>query len=264
MKMRSHICILVLTLTALLSPFAQAKGTLSENIRIESAVLGYELQYRVYLPENTKPDDTLPTIYITDGQSYAKKGRMIKALDDGIAGGTIKPVIAIFVDARDPDNLKTIRRNEQFFCNTDYAKFFTTELVPVIDQTYATNKLREDRVILGVSFGGFNAGCFGLIATPDFGGIAMNSPAHSKFVRYLGRQYEKFDKKNLKIYMSVGNRRDNRRAVRSFKKTLEEKGYDLTYSQNNYGHNWDNWTPLLPEVLTTFFAADNENEQESR
>lgn len=240
----------------MLSSFAHAKGTLSENIRIKSNILGYDLQYRVYLPDQIITDEKLPTIYITDGDQYAKKGRMVSALDEGIAEGVIKPVIAVFVDARDPDDLKVNRRNEQFFCKKNYVDFFTTELVPIIDQTFPTSGTREDRVILGVSFGGFNAGCFGLMATPYFSGIAMNSPAHSQFVTYLKRQYSKFDKKNLKIYMSVGNDNDNRQAVRSFSKTLKRKGYDLTYTQTYHGHNWDNWTPLLPEVLSTFFAVD--------
>ena len=259
MKTRITSGVVLLTFAAMFSSFAHAQGTLSENIRIKSDVLGYDLQYRVYVPENTKPDDRLPTLYITDGQSYAKKGRMVSALDKGISDGTIKPVIAIFVDPRDPDKLSTNRRNEQFFCKKDYVDFFTTELVPSIDQTYNTSARRKDRVILGVSFGGFNAGCFGLMATPYFSGIAMNSPAHSQFVSYLKKQYGKFDKKNIKIYMSVCNHQDNRKAVRLFKSTLEEKGYDLTYSQNSRGHNWGNWEPLLPDVLKTFFAVEKED-----
>ena len=63
--------------------------------------------------------------------------------------------------------------------------------------------------------------------------------------------------------MSVGNHADNRKAVRSLKKTLDKKGYDLTYSQNNHGHNWNNWTPLLPEVLNTFFASDKDDRPEN-
>jgi len=253
----------VLLFASMFSSVAYANGFLSENIRIKSDTLGYDLQYRVYLPSNIKTEDKLPTLYITDGASYAKKSRMIDALDRGIALGKIKPVIAVFVDARDPDNLKVNRRNEQFFCEKKYVDFFTTELIPVIDQTYASSAKREDRVILGVSFGGFNAGCFGLMATPYFSGIAMNSPANRQFVRYLQNQYNRFEKKNIKIYMSVGNDTDNRKAVRSFRSTLKRKGYDLTFRQTHHGHNWDNWTPLLPEVLRTFFAAEKAGPQES-
>jgi len=256
MNLRIVSVILGLALIFMCGPLAFAQGTLSDNIRITSDVLGYDLQYRVYVPDNVDPGEKLPTLYITDGNAYAKKGRMVKALNKGISKGKIKPVIAIFVDARDPDNLEVNRRNEQFFCKKDYVDFFTTELLPAIDQTYPTSGLRDDRVILGVSFGGFNAGCFGLMATPYFGGIAMNSPAHRQFVRYLQDQYNQFETKNLKIYMSVGSQIDNRESVRSFRKTLKRKGYDLTFSQTHHDHNWDNWTPLLHEVLETFFAAD--------
>ena len=58
--------------------------------------------------------------------------------------------------------------------------------------------------------------------------------------------------------MSVGSANDNRRAVRRFKNVLIDKGYDLTYRQNHKGHNWDNWKPLLPDVLHTFFGLDAE------
>ena len=256
MNIRPYISLFLFILASILPSFAHASGMISENIRIKSGVLGYDLQYRVYVPDNITEGDKLPTLYITDGDSYAQKGRMIRALNDGISKGKIKPVIAIFVDARDPDNLKNNRRNEQFFCNKDYVDFFTSELIPKIDQTYPTNPNREDRVILGVSFGGFNAGCFGLMATPYFGGIAMNSPANRELVKHLSKQYKKFGKKNIKIYMSVGSENDNRGAVRSLRTTFINKGYDLTYSQTYHGHNWNNWKPKLPKVLSTFFASE--------
>ncbi|MEP3890361.1 MAG: alpha/beta hydrolase-fold protein [Hellea sp.] len=258
MNIKAIISLLLLTVSCLFAPLAYADGTLSEFIRIKSDALGYDLQYQVYVPNNTNPDDQLPTLYITDGAAYAKKGRMIKALNDGITEGKIKPVIAIFVDARNPDNLKNNRRNEQFFCEQNYVDFFTTELIPAIDKGYSTSALREHRVILGVSFGGFNAGCFGLMATPYFGGVAMNSPAHTRFVRHLQKHYKRLEKKNIKIYMSVGTDLDNKRAVRSFRTTLKNKGYDLTFMQTDKGHNWNNWTPLLPKVLETFFASNQD------
>jgi enterochelin esterase-like enzyme len=258
MQNKIYINTLLMTLLLLASSlaFASAKGTLSDNIRINSNVLGYDLQYRVYTPNGVKANDKLPTLYMTDGESYAAKGRMVEALDKGIAAGEIKPVIAIFVDARDPDNLNVNRRNEQFFCNKAYVDFFTTELLPFIDNTYPTSPLRDERVILGLSFGGFNSGCFGLMATPYFGGIAMNSPANSKFVGFLKNEYKAASKKALKIFMSVGSVVDNRLAVRAFRSVLIKKGYELTYRQNRKDHNWKNWTPLLPDFLHTFFGLN--------
>lgn len=138
-----------------------AAGKLTDNIRIESAALGYALQYRVYTPERMPRRARLPVLYVTDGPGYISNGELPQLLDAEIARGTIDPVIAVFVDARNPDNLRENRRNEQFFCNPEYVGFFTDELVPAIDAAYRTEADRAGRVILGLSFGAHNSACFG-------------------------------------------------------------------------------------------------------
>lgn len=258
---KKFTALIVIAMAYLLSAdlsLAKTSSTFTKSKRIESKALGYALQYRVYLPKGVEDKKGLPTLYITDGQDYTREGRMLKALDDGISSGKIKPLIAIFVDPRDPDKLSINRRNHQFFCYDKYVEFFTKELIPIIDSSYPTSPNRDHRVILGVSFGGFNSACFGLMATDYFAGIAMHSPANSKLVRFLEYQYNESNKKDLKVYMSVGNFNDNRRAVRAFREVLINKGYDLTFRQNSHGHDWDNWIPLLPETLATFFSVDQE------
>lgn len=234
----------------------QADGTLSDNIRIESEALGYALQYRVYTPERMPRRERLPVLYITDGLGYINRGGLPALLDAEINRGSIAPLIAVFVDARNPDNLQQNRRNQQFFCNPDYVKFFTTELVPTIDKEYRTQAEREGRVILGLSFGGHNSACFGLMASDYFSGIAMQSPANSEMVDELRYQYMLREKLPLKLFMSVGTINDNTQAGRQFMEALQFKEYDLTYREANEGHDWANWKPLLDDVLHTFFARD--------
>ncbi|NOZ65540.1 MAG: esterase family protein [Alphaproteobacteria bacterium] len=236
-----------------------AGGNLSDNIRIKSTILGYDLQYRVYTPENA--EENLPTLYITDGQWYLQKGNMDKILDQQIKAGVIKPVIAIFIDNRNPDKLRENRRNKQFFCSSKYANFFLQELVPQIDHHYHTSSHRKDRVILGVSFGGLNSACFGLMAYSAFQGIAMQSAASDKHVRLINKLYASEDKKPIKIYMSVGTRNDNMSANRLLKRTLQKKGYDLSYKEVPKSHNWKNWRPLLKDVLINFFAVEKNTAQ---
>ena len=229
-------------------------GKLSANKRIESNALGYDLQYRVYTPAGVETLENLPTIYMTDGQGYIRSGNMHKALDREINNGTIKPVIAVFIDARDPDNLRNNRRNSQFFCNGNYVKFFARELVPAITQDYPVSLNREDRVILGLSFGGLNAACFGLMANPTFGGVAMQSPAMHP-VPKLAELYETEERRPIKIFFSIGSKNDNTAPGRRFKKILEKKGYDMFYKEVPHGHNWRNWKPLLDDILVYFFPA---------
>jgi len=228
-------------------------GTLTDDIRIDSKVLGYTLQYRVYVPD-AAPEQPLQTLYVTDGAWYLEQGRMQAVLDEMIAAGRIEPVIAVFVDARDPDQLRTNRRNDQLICKLDYARFFAAELVPAIDAAYPTRRDPASRTILGLSFGGLSAACFGLSIPATFANLAIQSPASADMLRIVGEQYRREERLPLRMFLSVGTRNDNTDAGRRFRRILEDKGYPVTYVEVAQGHNWNNWRPLLPQVLETFFG----------
>ena len=154
-----------------------AEGTLSPLQRISSEILGYDLQFQVYLPADVSAEAEYPVLFVTDGPMYVDRGRVPRVLDRLIRQQRIEPVIAVFVDARDPDDATINRRNEQFACNEDYYRFFADELIPAIEKAHPVGKNRNRRTILGVSFGGLNAACFGLMGYETFSGIAMHSPA---------------------------------------------------------------------------------------
>jgi len=230
------------------------EGSLSDNQRIFSNHLGYELQYRVYRPALSGANDKLPSLYVTDGQGYLAQGDFKSVLDSAIGTGTIKPVLVVFLDSRNPDKLDENRRNSQFMCNTDFARFFATEFVPTISRNQPVSLSRDDRVILGLSFGGLNSACFGLMLSDLFSGIAMQSPASGEHVEVVRELYEQREPLPLKMFLSVGTKYDNTSSVKSFKHTLEDKGYDLTFIKVHGGHNWKNWGSLLDDVLLTFFV----------
>jgi enterochelin esterase-like enzyme len=232
-----------------------AAGTLSDDIRIESTTLGYALQYRVYVPD-APPGQALPTLYVTDGSWYLEQGQMKALLDELIATGRIEPLIAVFVDARDPDHLRDNRRNEQLICKLAYARFFASELVPQVEARHPTLRDPARRTILGLSFGGLNAACFGLAIPEVFGTIAMQSPANGEMLKVVGEMYLEEDRLPLRMFLSVGRRNDNTDAVRGFRRILESKGYEVTFREVPQGHSWSNWRPLLPDVLEAFFGRD--------
>lgn len=238
------------------------EGSLGENQRITSSHLGYDLQYRVYRPAETSAEAELPTLYVTDGQGYLAQGKFKDVLDASIRDGLIEPVLVVFLDSRNPDNLGESRRNSQFMCNKKFGDFFASELIPTISGEQPVSLSRENRVILGVSFGGLNSACFGLMLSDLFYGIAMQSPASGEHLEVIRELYKEAEPLPLKMFLSVGSRNDNTGAVKKFKKTLEQKGYDLTYIKVTGEHNWQNWAPLLDDVLLTFFAkADALQEQ---
>ena len=242
----------------LLASTAFAGGTLSDNIRISSEDLGYELQYRVYLPEGHAEHDDLPVLFLTDGHGYISNGRLPKLLDNLIGKGRIEPVVAVFVDPRNPDNLRDNRRNSEFLCNWDYLSFFVDDLVPEIESNYPVGTDRESRTIMGLSFGGLNAACFGIYGYETFSGLAMQSPANHPIPKLLPI-YAEMPLLPLRIFLSTGKPNDNTEANRRFHSVLQDKGYDMKYVEVCEGHNWDNWRQLLDDNMLYFYGIENED-----
>ena len=206
----------------LVSSIAIADGTLTDDLRISSKVLGYDLQYRVYLPEGHEGLSEHPVMFLTDGHNYLRRGNMDSVLDKLINTDQIEPIIAVFVDPRNPDNLEENRRRRQFLCNEDYLIFYIEELIPAIESNYPVIKNREGRTIMGLSFGGTNAACFGLMGYDIFSGIAMQSPANHPIPNLLPT-YQSIPMLPLKIFLSTGTPDDNTRANRDFHDILKTK-----------------------------------------
>lgn len=246
-----------LALAAWMAP-CLGKGTLEGPIRIKSKSLGYPLQYWIYLPKDAPKG--LPELYVTDGAGYLGAGEMIDALDDAIDDGDIVPIAAIFVDTRDPEDLTEDRRNSQFMCNVEYAKFFVGELMPEVSRRWTGGDVDTHRGLMGVSFGGINAACFGIMLPGVFQVLIMHSPAGADHLDVVNNLYRERPRHSSAIFLSHGGPEDNAMAAERFVQTLQEKGYPLRVVRNDGGHNWDNWAPLVPESLRAFAGTSEEDE----
>lgn len=225
----------------------------SEAILVESDTLKYELQYWVYTPRGYDDLDDLPVLFVTDGAWYKDIGNMPAVLDSLIAGELMEPIVAVFVDPRIPGHEHLSRRNAQFFCNRSYIAFYENELIPTIDAAYKTRPDRTARAIAGLSFGGLNSACFGLYAHDFIEGIAMQSPATHP-VRYIHQAYADSARLPIRIFLSSGDRRDNEARTRALRDILQEKDYPMQYIEVPFAHNWENWGPLLDDLLLYFYG----------
>jgi len=240
-------------------------GSLSPPIAIDSTRLGYAVNYQVYTPADYEALAGLAVIYVTDAHEYTdpRMGSMPIVLDNLIADGTIEPVLAVFIDPRDPETRRN-RRESEFLGNPDYAAFIAEELVPSIDRTYKTDPTPDRRAILGVSYGGVNAAYCGLAYPEVFHLVAMQSPAfvdnapsslqrrHSDGAIYEG--YESVDQLPLKVFLSTGYPWDV--DARTMKGILEDKSYPLMYVEAPEGHSWGQWRSQLDDLLIYFFDLD--------
>ena len=230
------------------------KGNLGPNISILSSTdnLGYLVNYKVYTPYNYTNLNSLPVIYVTDGHEYTdeKLGTMITVLDNLIYLNKIEPIIAVFIDPRQPGTPSNNRRMSEYRSNIRFANFVADELVPQVDGNFKTNRSPEKRAILGTSLGGWNSAFFGIRRSDVFRLIGIHSPAFDQNIIW---EYDNAQKLPLKIFMSTGVINDTESQARQMKVILDEKEYPLHYVEVNQGHSWGNWRSLIDEPLMYFF-----------
>ena len=235
-----------------------SRGTLSENMIIMSREenLGYTVQYRVYLPHDYENLSDLPVIYVTDGHEYSDdlKGSMVIVLDNLIHKQMIRPVMAVFIDPRNPEQPDQNRRMEEYTGNPGFADFVADELIPEIDSQYKTSVGAEYRAILGTSLGGWNSAFIGFKRSDKIHHIGIHSPA---FDESIIQAFSNSEKLPLNIFMSTGVIYDTQDRARAMKAVLEEKSYPLRYIEVNEGHSWGNWRALIDEPLIYFYGQGN-------
>jgi enterochelin esterase-like enzyme len=232
------------------------RGDLSDNQSVNSEKLGYVVNYRVYTPYNYFRSEGLPVIYVTDGQDYAddEMGALITILDNLIYSGEIKPVVAVFIDPREPGNIENNRRMKEYNCNQKFAEFVGDELIPFIDKNYKTHACPDDRLILGTSMGGINSAWFGAVLIDDFHLLGINSPAFNKTV--LDR-FSCLDWFPFRVYMTTGTFFDTQKQALQMKEILEKNQVEFIYREFNEGHSWGAWRSQLGDMLRFFFPALN-------
>ncbi|MCF6268348.1 MAG: T9SS type A sorting domain-containing protein [Melioribacteraceae bacterium] len=233
-------------------------SSLSNNIIISSSYLGYDCQYRVYRPAGYNILSNLPTIYVTDGQNYLSnsKGKMVTTLDDLIADNIIEPVIAIFLDPRDPNNLSNDRRGFEYRNNINFVNYVTQELLPVIDAAYKTNTSSYARGIMGASYGGYNAEYFSVKASAYFKLFSMNSPyLHPNDGYNIDADLQAANLDSMKLYLSTGSSdADGVRYFNRLKGIYDSKGKEFESDiVSNGGHNWNTWSSVVANALFYFF-----------
>ena len=251
MKIRYLLLPLVLSLGAY-AETALAKGTLKGPYRIDSRSLGYELQYWIYLPERV--EKPLPELYVTDGQAFLAAGKLENVLDRETDDENIEPFAVILVDSRDPDFPELSRRNREFMCNVEYAKFYVGELMPEVSRLWTGAGPETPRGMMGVSFGAINSACFGMMLPGVFQTLVMLSPGSDKHLEVIDGLYRERPASSSRFFISNGGPDDNQEAAEQFVQTLRDKGYDVQHVATGGAHEWDDWRPLLDDSLQVFSA----------
>ncbi len=230
------------------------KGKISNDFLLNSASLGYQVTYSVYLPYQHEKLGKLPTIYLTDGYEYLhpQLGSMSTVLDNLIDDKKIKPVIAIFVDNREPVNRANNRRMNELAMNAKYLNFFVDELIPKIESTFPVISHSQSRAIMGTSMGGLTATYFAFTRPDVFALAGIQSPAFYTRPQIYSLCSNPADPK-MKVSMTAGVINDTSVDSRKMKELLETSSCEYHYREVNEGHSWGNWRRLIDDILIDLF-----------
>ena len=159
--MKKTILSLILCLAALSALMAQPlRSSRISTHSVQSAILGEEVAYNVYLPAgyDASSPELYPVIYLLHGLSgtnedWQKSGHMKEVVDELIASGECRRVVIIMPDAGDPD---THNQWNGYFNmpGHNYEDFFFGEFLPAVESTYKIQGDKQHRAIMGLSMGG--------------------------------------------------------------------------------------------------------------
>ncbi len=256
-------------------------GNVTDWITFDSQILGYPVNYRVYTPPHYDALENLPTLYVTDGERFAPDniGAMSAVMDNLIAAGRIAPVMAVYIDERDPRAPQNNRRVQDFLTTPEkFAQFIAHELVPTIDAQYRAAAAPRARVLVGASFGGV-FGTYAALRYPDvFGNLAAFSPAYwviensngasggaatgaQRMNDFITRAYHcgtsdvSCPTTPLKVFYSSGIPGWDVGDLNPRAELLRARGDLVQIFTTPEGHNWGTWAGLTDEMLEYFFAA---------
>jgi enterochelin esterase-like enzyme len=244
-----------------------ARGWIDRHA-LPSQLMGNERNIWVYTPPGyASGDASYPLLVAFDGGWALSRLPTQRLLDSLLADGRIKPVVAVFIDNPTPDS-----RNVELPCNESFARFVEEELLPWVRDRYRICEDPADHFVTGASYGGLAAMWFGLRLPHVFGnvisqaaslwwgpGFKMEAPrsAGGYTPEWLIEQYRTSPRLPVRFWMEIGLMEHPSLMIepnRRMKALLEQKGYDLTYSEPCGAHDTALWRGTLATALAKMLA----------
>lgn len=155
----------------------------------------------------------------------------------------------------------------------DYGTYIGEELVEVTRRMFPLSDKREDTFIAGLSMGGFGALRNGIVYSETFShvaglsgalhifedtseeannGLFDNKEAAAKTDKNPWVAVEEMisEKRSIpKFYMACGTKDELMPASVAFRDFLKSKDIEVTWDEEEYGHEWDFWDSQIKKVL---------------
>jgi enterochelin esterase-like enzyme len=277
----------LISLTLLISGILSAqRGTVYDNLKMNSEILKMERKYAVYLPPDYESSQrSYPVLYLLHGAGddqtgWVQFGEVLHIADKAIKEGKATPMIIIMPDAstsirgyfNDPEN------------EWRYEDFFFEELMPYVEETYRIKGEKRYRAVAGLSMGGGGSFMYAL-HHPELFSSACPLSAYcgplsleeleSRIKRYgwesiSKEKIEAWYKRHNAIELINDTPDEQKNAVRWFIDcgdddflfegnslahiAMRKKEIPHEYRIRDGGHSWTYWRESLPVVLS--FVSD--------
>lgn len=171
-----------------------AQGTVKESLRMESKILGKDVEYSIYLPPDYQTSNrSYPIVYLLHGYTddetgWVQFGEINRIADAAIAEGKIPPMIIAM-----PDAGLTWYIND-YDGKVRYEDFFIQEFIPSIEKGFRVRSKKEFRGIAGLSMGGFGTLVLAMKHPNLFVAAAPLSAAIYPEEEVVGFDQERWDK----------------------------------------------------------------------
>jgi enterochelin esterase-like enzyme len=215
----------------------------------------------IYTPAGYDTRQRYPSVYFHDGGDYLAFASALTIFDNLIASGALPPCIAVFINPSDEHG-----RVADYDLNRDYCRFIVEELLPWVDQRYATYRSPDRRAIVGASFGGLIS-LFAAYLRPDiFGLVGSQSGFAGRQNSTIIQMYEQ--PAPLAVDLIIGTyetevgaprleplEADFLRSNRQLRAALAARGYRHRYAEYPEGHSWGLWRARLGDMLTFLLGS---------
>lgn len=240
--------------------------TVPVNVIIPSDKISFETMD--YLPA---PEGGYPTLYLLHG--------LLGNYTDWVSGTRIQrwaedAGLAVVMPSGD----NSFYVNGQT-ANNDYGDFIGEELPRVMRQMFPLSRRREDTFIAGLSMGGFGAirngmkyaetfsRIIGLSAAihffdPDYDSVAGEESAfgslaeaaqtdknHHVVLEQLKERVDVGEVEAPAFYLACGTQDSLMGVDRSFLADVEAAGFEVTWDEEDRGHDWDFWDSQIKKVI---------------
>jgi enterochelin esterase-like enzyme/ketosteroid isomerase-like protein len=237
------------------------------RLKIKSTILNEERDYGVYTPAGySTKDQPYNLLLLFDGEDFGNGVTTLvptpTILDNLVAQKKIPPAILVLVNTGSS-------RNRDLSCSQTFVDFLAKELLPELRTNYRVTADPKHVVVGGSSLGGLASACAGFMHPEAFGNILSLSGAYWYIPGwekmggslYLGdsgwvmRQYLRSPKLPLRFYIDVGRYEEKQLSTnRNLRDILELKGYPVTYSEYDGGHDYLCWRGSVADGLIALFG----------